>query len=184
MQRTLSLGLTGGLATGLGAATVHLAFGSIAALGFAETAARLGTGARWMTLISAGLLFWFAARIFRRTAVAAVEQPRPAQWVRCYGSALLFGLSNPLTVLLFVAAIPALTATADLHKAPLLVTGVFLGSLGWWVVLSTTVALVRGRLSPSAIALTNRATGVTLAMLGTLMLASSFGLDWRSSLFM
>jgi threonine/homoserine/homoserine lactone efflux protein len=89
-------------------------------------------------------------------------------------SAFLIGLSNPLTILLFVAAIPALTASGDLEAVPVLITGVFLGSITWWAVLSTTISLIRGRLSAGAIGLTNKASGLTLAALGTLMLVNAF----------
>jgi threonine/homoserine/homoserine lactone efflux protein len=79
-----------------------------------------------------------------------------------------------MTVLLFIAVIPALTASGDLEAIPVLVTGVFLGSITWWAILSTTTALIRGRLSAGAIALTNKASGLMLAILGTLMLANAF----------
>ncbi len=175
IQRTLAFGLVAGLATGLGAATVHVTFGSVAALGLGATMSALfGAGAQWLTCLSAGLLFWFAMRILRRTAVSGPDMPQPEGLLRSYASAFLLGLSNPLTILLFVAAIPALTARGDLEAVPVLVMGVFLGSIAWWTVLSTAIALVRGRLPAGAIALTNKASGLTLAGLGVLMLASSF----------
>jgi threonine/homoserine/homoserine lactone efflux protein len=175
IQRTLAFGLVAGLATGLGAATVHMAFGSVAALGLGATAtAWLGSGAQGLSLVSAGLLFWFAARILRRATVTDFDLPQPRGWLHSYVSAFLIGLSNPLTILLFVAAIPALTASGDLEAVPVLITGVFLGSITWWAVLSTTISLIRGRLSAGAIGLTNKASGLTLAALGTLMLVNAF----------
>jgi threonine/homoserine/homoserine lactone efflux protein len=108
--------------------------------------------------------------------VSGPDLPQPEGWLRSYASAFLFGLSNPLTILLFVAAIPALTARGDLEAVPVLVMGVFLGSIAWWTVLSTTIALIRGRLSTGAIALTNRLSGLTLAALAMLMLVNGFGL--------
>jgi putative LysE/RhtB family amino acid efflux pump len=109
-----------------------------------------------------------------RTAVTDHDLPQPKGWLHSCASAFLFGLSNPLTILLFVAAIPALTVSGDLEAVPVLVTGVFLGSITWWAILSTTTALIRDRLSASAIALTNKASGLTLAALGTLMLVKTF----------
>src|SRR3954467_4728299 len=71
IQRTLAFGLAAGLATGLGAATVHLILGSIAALGLgAALTAQLGAGAQpLLPLLSASLLLWFSVRITSRTAV-------------------------------------------------------------------------------------------------------------------
>ena len=52
----------------------------------------------------------------------------------------------------------------------------FLGSVAWWILLSTTVSLVRHRLPAQALTLTNKASGLALAGLGALMFASAFGL--------
>jgi threonine/homoserine/homoserine lactone efflux protein len=177
IHRTLAFGLLAGFATGLGAATVHLAFGSLAALGLGATmAARVGASAQVLSLLSAGLLFWFAARIMRRTTVIGPKHPQPEKWLRFYGSALLFGLSNPVTILLFAAALPAVAARSDWETAPLLIAGIFLGSITWWICLSTTIALIRTQLSCRVIAFTNKATGMTLAALGTITAANAFGL--------
>ena len=172
IQRTLSSGFAAGFSTGLGAATVHLVFGSLAALGLGTMInVLIGEGAEGLTLVSAGLLFWLAARILKRTVVIAPERPKQESWLHSYASALLFGLSNPLTILLFVGAMPAFASTSDLHTIPLLVSGLFLGSIAWWTVLSTTVFLIRDRVSAKAITVTNRVSGLTLAALGFLIIA-------------
>src|SRR5215212_2013033 len=71
IQRTLTFGLAAGLATGLGAATVHLIFGSLAAFGLgAALAAQLGAGAQTLfSVLSASLLLWFAVRTTSRMIV-------------------------------------------------------------------------------------------------------------------
>ncbi len=101
---------------------------------------------------------------------------RRAGWLRFYASAVAFGLSIPVTVVLLAACLPGLTIS-DVPKAiPALISGVFLGSVAWWILLSTTVSLVRHRLSARALTLTNKASGLALAGLGALMFASAFGL--------
>ena len=177
IQRTLASGLTAGLATGLGAATVHLVYGAIATIGLGATVgAWAGTDMRGLSLISAGLLFWFALRILRRTAVAGAGCARPERWLQVYGSAFLFGLSNPLTILLFAAMLPALTGRSQIGEAPLLIAGIFLGSILWWALLSTAIAFTRARLSAPWIATMNKGMGVTLALFGTFTAANAFGL--------
>jgi threonine/homoserine/homoserine lactone efflux protein len=175
IQRTLAFGIAAGFITGLGAATVHLAFGSIATLGIGTTLTAWAD-AQALSLVSAGLLFWFAARIMRRATVIGPACPQPERWLQLYGSTLLFGLSNPMTVLLFAAALPALTARSNPEMAPLLIAGVFLGSITWWICLSTTIALIRTHLSSRMLAFTNKAMGATLAALGTFIVLSAFGL--------
>ena len=175
IQRTLAFGMIAGLATGLGAATVHLAFGSVAALGLGTAMTALLNG-QSLTLVSACLLIWFASRTLRVTEVEGPDLPTEQGWLQSYASALLFGLSNPLTILLFAGAMPALSAASDLGTVPLLVAGVFLGSIAWWTVLSTVIAMIRNRFSTRAIVLANRASGLALGALGALMLATGLGL--------
>jgi putative LysE/RhtB family amino acid efflux pump len=76
---------------------------------------------------------------------------------------------------LFFAAFPVLTSAADLANAQVLVTGVFSGVAGWYVVLSTTVALLRQRLPAQGLKIANKASGLTLVALGVLTLANAFG---------
>jgi threonine/homoserine/homoserine lactone efflux protein len=174
IQRTLSFGLVAGMATGTGAATVHLAFGLTAALGVgAPIDEWISTGGHSLTFLTAGVLIWFAARILKRSATIGRGRLQRESWLRSFASAFLFGLSSPFTALLFVAAMPATGVTGGQHAAPLLASGVFLGSLAWWSVLSTSVALARDRLSVQAIVVVNRLSGLALAGVGVVMLAKA-----------
>jgi threonine/homoserine/homoserine lactone efflux protein len=177
IQRTLSFGLAAGLATGLAAATVQVTYGIVAVLGFSPiTTAIIGAGVNVLSVVSAALLFWFAYRIIKREVViGASNLGDTVPLARSYRDALTFGFANPLTVILFFAAFPALTSTEDLLGAPLLVGGIFAGVVGWYVALSCIVALLRDRLPERALTLTNNAAGITLALLGVLMLAHAFG---------
>ena len=54
-----------------------------------------------------------------------------------------------------------------------LVSGVFLGSAAWWILLSVGVSLVRHRISDGVLDLTNKIAGLALAALGTTMLVGT-----------
>ena len=175
IQRTLAFGLVAGLATGLAAATVQVSYGLLAVLGLLPaTAAFAGAGMNILSVGSAMLLFWFAFRIMRRElTIAQTASAGTGDIVRSYRDALTFGFANPLTVVLFFAAFPALTSADDVREAPLLVGGVFSGVIGWYVVLSSAVALLRQRLSAAALNCFNKVSGIGLASLGLVMLADS-----------
>ncbi|WP_188312012.1 LysE family translocator [Salinarimonas soli] len=173
IQQTLAFGLAAGLATGLAAATVQMTYGLIAVLGFGPAAIG-GAAMSALAVVSAVLLFWFAYRAIRRdVTLAGPAACGPARPTRSYRDALTFGFANPLTVVLFFAAFPALTSAEDLVEAPLLVGGVFTGVAGWYLALSTAVAVLRGRVSGRALNLVNKAAGLMLAVLGSLMLANA-----------
>jgi threonine/homoserine/homoserine lactone efflux protein len=176
IQRTLAFGLMAGLAIGLAAATIQVAYGIIAVLGLGPSArAWAGAGATALSLLSAALLFWFGLRILSRKVELGTGEVRGARsLLRAYADALTLGVANPLTVVLFFAVFPAL-AVVDATRAPALVGGVFAGVIGWYVLLSSAVALCRKRLSQAALNLTNKAAGLVLAGLGILIFANAFG---------
>ncbi len=177
IQQTLTFGLLAGLATGAAAATVQVTYGLFAILGFSPaTTTSLGAGAPLLSVVSAGLLFWFALRVLQvEVTVGSLATRQPHYLILSYRDALVFGYSNPLTPVLFFAAFPVLTSAADLANAQVLVVGVFSGVVGWYVVLSTTVALLRQRLPAQGLKIANKASGLTLAALGVLTLANAFG---------
>jgi threonine/homoserine/homoserine lactone efflux protein len=131
--------------------------------------------AQILSLLSGMMLFWFAGRVLRRQIlVKPAPGEKSGELLRSYRDALTFGVSNPLTGVLFFAAFPALATSASFSEAPALVSGVFAGSIGWFLVLSSTVNALRHRLSPRALDITNKASGLVLAALGMLMITSGF----------
>lgn len=169
IQRTLASGMATGLATGFGAATVHLAYSAFAVLGLGSLAQPwVEANAVSFGIASALTLLWFALRTHRCSVVLkeAGEVDR-IRLLRAYLSAIALGLTNPLTVILFLAALHAFSAQSATGP---LVAGVFLGSTVWWMMLSTMVATARSRLTPRMLALSSRFASLMLLGLGTTML--------------
>jgi putative LysE/RhtB family amino acid efflux pump len=79
-----------------------------------------------------------------------------------------------MTVMAFgaVFASAGLVAEATASSAVVATLGVALGSLSWWLVLSTGVALVRHRVSDIAIRRVNRVSGAIVVGFGLLAVAA------------
>ncbi|MFM1652514.1 LysE family transporter [Brevibacillus sp. B_LB10_24] len=78
-------------------------------------------------------------------------------------------LANPLTMMAFVGIFAGLgigSSPGDSYAAVSLVTGVFLGSAAWWIVLSVSVGLLRSRLEASFLKWINRVSGLIIAGFG------------------
>lgn len=169
IQRTLASGVATGLATGFGAATVHLTYSALAVLGLGSLARPwVEANAVGFGIVSALTLLWFAIRTHRGSIV--LQQSGDIDGVRlarAYLSAIALGLTNPLTVILFLAALHAFSTQAA--AAPL-IAGVFVGSAIWWTMLSTMVASARSRLTPRMLSLSSRFASLMLLGLGTMML--------------
>ncbi len=177
VQRTLSYGLLAGLATGLAAATVQVSYGTLAVFGVIPAAmAFVGASVAALSGLSGVLLLWFAHRTSRSGPAAGSNSPgNPTFFGQSYRQALALGYANPMTVLLFAAAFPALASVDDTAAAPLLVLGVFTGAIGWYIILSSVVSMLRQRGSTRALALSNKLTALALATLGASMLGSAIG---------
>jgi|SRR4051794_12978472 threonine/homoserine/homoserine lactone efflux protein len=169
IQRTLTSGLAAGLLTGLGAATVHVAYGAAAVAGLGAIAKPwLDAHAVALGLISAAILLGLAARAGRTTI--ALEKGSKFDSIRlshAYLSTIIIGLTNPLTPILFFAALQ----TFGSQSSSMMVAGVFLGSVAWWITLSGFAAAARARLNANLLALCGRLAGLSLVTLGAFTLA-------------
>lgn len=169
IQRTLRHGLKVGLATGLGAAVADAAYGAVGAFGVQVLLAWLQGVRVPLVLIGGAFLLWLAWRTWRTSAAGGTAGPAqvqaaPAPWPSFAGTFFLT-LSNPATVLSFVAIFGALAAQqSGAAAAPgLLVAGVLLGSALWWLTLCAAVARLRHRFGARAQQGVGRVSAVMLA---------------------
>lgn len=172
VQRTLAGGLATGLATGFGVATVHLTYGTLMAHWGAAFAAATPHPAP-LSLVSGTVLLAFAIRTLRSVPVLRDGSPPRRNLAATYGSAVGLALTNPITPVLFMAAMPAVLAATIGHSArpfPGLVAGVFLGSLGWWIALNTLVSVLRQHVTSRLLDRMNKVAGLLLAALAVSML--------------
>jgi len=174
IRRTLAHGRWAGLLTGLGAATADAFYGSIAAFGLTALASILIGQGPWLRPVGAGLLGILGVRALASRSEAATESLPPSGLARAYVTALGLTLTNPLTILSFAGAYAALglgTRAASMTLAVSMVAGVFLGSVSWWVTLTTLVGSLRHRLGPAFTVWVNRFSGaLLLAFAGAILL--------------
>lgn len=146
IQRTLQFGRAAGLATGLGAALADGVYGAIGAFGITVLMHALIAQRVWLAGIGAVLLLAMAWRIARQPPRERRDgEAARAPLVRLFAGTFMLTLSNPTTILSFLAVFGAL-AGATAPTAPwLMVAGVVIGSALWWLLLSTAVGAVRHR---------------------------------------
>ena len=175
IRRTLENGGWSGLATGLGAATADGMYGAIAAFGISAVSSRLVDYQDPIRLLGGVALMYIGWRMFG-TNPGASAKPASAQGVGgAYVSAVLLTLTNPETILYFVAVFAGLgLASSDTtgSRAAVLVTGVFIGSAAWWLFLVGLVSRFRRFLTPTRRIWINRFSGSILIAFGALALFS------------
>jgi threonine/homoserine/homoserine lactone efflux protein len=188
IRRTLADGMGTGLVAGLGAATADAAYGAIAGFGLSSLSGFLVRQQTGLELCGGAFLCYLGARtFFAAPAPAAAVSPSgaaapadaPSGWPSVYGSTLFLTLSNPSTLLSFVAVFAGLGlgAAPDRLAAATLVAGVFLGSALWWLILSAGIGLMRSGVTAARMLVINRLSGAVLAAFGLYALARGL-LGW------
>lgn len=172
IQRSLQHGRAVGLATGLGAAVADAAYGAVGAFGVAAVMQALQAVRVPLALAGGGFLLWLAWRSWHaapahKAADGAADEttaPRAAPGLlTSFAATFVLTLSNPATILSFIAIFGSMAGRGAMASPAWLVAGVLVGSALWWLLLSTTVGLLRERFNAGAQRWVARASALALA---------------------
>lgn len=177
IERTLAGGRVSGYATGAGIATADALYAAVAAFGLTALTAALTGAQDWVRLVGGvALIYIGTATALARSAGAAPGGRATVQ--TSYGSALLLTLANPQTILMFAgifAGAGLATGSGGWPAAATTVAGVYAGSLAWWLLLVSVVAIVRDRLGGTALRWVTRSSGAAIAIFGVLTAVAGAG---------
>lgn len=165
IQRTLAHGRLVGVATGLGAAVADAAYGAVGAYGVSALIVALQAARVPLVLLGGAFLLWLAGRTWhaapaREGAVLAAAPSLAAS----FAGTFVLTLSNPATILSFVAIFGTLAGSLQAPASPaLMVLGVLAGSALWWLLLCAAVGALRSRFDARAQRWVGRISALMLA---------------------
>lgn len=164
IRRTLQHGRLAGFVSGLGAAAADFLYALAAAAGVAVLLGPIREHEQIVRLAGGILLLAIGARILmEKPQPESAETPR-VSLARCFGSTFLLTITNPLTILSFLAMYSGLGAAG---AASLVVAlGVLVGSAAWWLTLSGIAGLLRARIGAGSLRVISYAAGVIIAGFG------------------
>jgi threonine/homoserine/homoserine lactone efflux protein len=174
IRRTLMQGRSMGLLTGLGAATADAMYGAIAGFGLTFVSTVLVDQAGWLQLVGGLFLCYLGVKILLDKPASETVSASSKTLVGAYFSTVFLTLTNPATILSFVAVFAGLGLAStqyDYGAAAILVVGVFLGSALWWLLLSGGVNLLRHRFALNHLHWLNRISGIVILVFGILALS-------------
>lgn len=176
IRKTIQFGRLSGFCSGLGAAVADAIYAIIAAFGLTFVSDFIAQGQFWLRLIGGAFLIYLGLRTFFA---------HPQETMGAHGShktlfadflsTFFLTLTNPLTVLSFLAVFAGLgltTFTGGYASATCLVLGVLLGSTFWWLILSEGVTLFRKKVSQRVMGWINRIAGIMIMAFGLLAWSS------------
>ena len=167
-SRTLRRGRLSGLISGFGAATADALYGAIAGFSITFLIDFLEREEFWIRVIGGLLLVGFGVFYFCKPAQGVSLPGEDGAAGSDYSSTLLLTLTNPTTVLSFLAVLAALGMGGQRlwWLTFLLVGGIFCGSMLWWVTLVLMVNRFRDRLDQRAMRTLNRIAGLAIGGFG------------------
>ena len=174
IRTTLRYGFAPGLAVGAGAAAVDTVYGGLGLLGAASllvvAPVRVALG-----LLGAGVLVAMGARTLwaaHRVRIGLEVRAEVVTPARAWRTALAATASNPLTIASWATAFAAASTASVVggwQDGLALLTGIGLGSIGWFVVLTTGVAVAGRRLGDRAVQAADVVAGAGLVGFGALL---------------
>lgn len=174
IRRTLSNGMLSGILSGLGTATADALYGCIAAFGLTVISAFLVDNQSHFRLIGGLFLLYLGYTTFRSNPPALDNADGSGKgFLGDYVSSLFLTLTNPMTIISFAAIFAGLgvgQTSGNFTLAGLLVFGVFIGSMLWWLILSRMVIMFRSRLDQKRLKWANQFSGIVIAAFGLMSL--------------
>jgi threonine/homoserine/homoserine lactone efflux protein len=169
IHRTLETGWRSGVMSGLGAAAADMLYGGVAGFSITLVVQFLVREQFWIRLFGGILLVIIGISYFfkRPEPLNGPKQDRRSAYSDLR-STFLLTLTNPTTVLSFLALLAALGMGNPRHwwLTVFLVGGIFCGSMVWWIVLSSIVNRFHDRFNDRALLLMNRIAGIAIGGFG------------------
>jgi threonine/homoserine/homoserine lactone efflux protein len=165
IRRTLVHGRLAGLASGLGAALADTVFGAIAAFGISMLQTFLDEAHVAISLVGAAILVGMGVKLLRQPKPEISAGTDPTDLLGDFTSTLLLTLTNPITVLSFMAVFAAFGVRPDGQIGLddwLLLAGVAAGATIWWVLVVEAVSLFRDRFTTTGLTWANRIAAIVI----------------------
>ncbi|NQU31167.1 MAG: LysE family transporter [Anaerolineae bacterium] len=174
IRRTLAKGQLAGFISGLGAATADGIYGCIAGFGLTFISQFLVDQENWLRLLGGLFLLYLGIKTFLAETTEVAIQGSEKGLFGAYISTFFLTLTNPLTILSFVAIFAGMgivNSDGNYSSAMMLVLGVFIGSMLWWTLLSSGASFFQKKINADGMAWINKISGLIITGFGVVALS-------------
>lgn len=174
MHRTIARGWKAGVIAGVGAAAADTLYGAMAGFSIIFVIELLIREIFWVRLFGGILLIGIGVSYLLRSP-RPLDPGKESTTHSDVTSAFLLNLTNPTTVLSFLAVLAALRMGEQRlwWQTVFLVTGIFCGSMAWWITLGAVVNHFRDRMNDRMMLWMNRVAGLAIGGFGIVTLILS-----------
>ena len=175
VSRTVTKSWLSGVISGLGAAVADSFYGAIAGFSISFVIDFLLREQKNLRFFGGFLLIGLGVWYYFKKAPAEREKKEGEVEHTDFVSTFLLALTNPTTVLSFLAVLAVLGLGKHSIGWPTLglVVGIFAGSMAWWLLLTGVTHRLRDKFNDKAMAWMNRIGGLAIGAFGIIMIVVS-----------
>lgn len=173
IRKTLELGFMGGLAVGFGAALADSTYGLVATVGLNVISHLLLERMAFIKIIGGLFLIYWAYIEIKSISSQDMEYfGETKQLSKVISKVFLLTISNPIMIFTFMGIFVTIGgASITIKESLVMVIGIFLGSMTWWIILGSVIVKIKHKLRESWL---HRIRYITAFMLGCLGLMAIF----------
>ncbi|MBI5541961.1 MAG: LysE family transporter [Bacteroidia bacterium] len=178
IQKTLNKGRWAGMVSGAGAATSDTFFAIIAAFGISFISDFIEQQQFVLRIVGSAILILLGLRIFLTNPAIQIRKQKfkKNNLLADFISIFFLTLSNPVTVFVFGAVFASsglIKVQNSFFDLVLLVVGVFVGAMFWWLILVNFVNLFRSKFRLKRLWWINKITGAVIVLFGLFVLVAT-----------
>ncbi|MBN8828607.1 MAG: LysE family translocator [Sphingobacteriia bacterium] len=141
IKNSLNRGAKLGLVTGLGAAVADSIYGVIAGAGLTALTNFFINHVSYIHILGGSFLIYLAYKEFKSKPAninSPVNSSNNKTMLETFFSSLILTLTNPITIISFLSLYAVITNDVlNLSSILAVMTGIFVGSMIWWIILTT-----------------------------------------------
>lgn len=170
IQRAVTDGRLHGILSGVGVATADSFYAAVTFFGLTAISGLIIAHQYSLRFAAGVVLILVGIRIFLSIPSPMNVKTEHETYLKDYLSMVAIAIANPLTLIFFIAILPGFGVVFHGNSvlfATEFVSGVFLGSTLWWIILCGAIGSVRSRISADYLRLINRISGVMIVCFGS-----------------
>jgi threonine/homoserine/homoserine lactone efflux protein len=162
-----------GIVSGIGVASADSFYAAVSFLGLTIISGLIIAQQDLFRSLAGIVLIFVGIQVFLSVPTVPGAQAGHETYLKDFLSTAAIAIANPLTLIFFMVIVPGFGVVIhgnSILSAVEFVSGVFFGSVVWWVLLCGSIGTVRTRISGKNLGLINRISGIFISCFGAGML--------------
>lgn len=149
IRKTLELGFIGAISVGLGACVGDLIYAIIAVTGISALSAFLLENAFIIKIVGGIFLIYLGIKELKNEMPASDNiTSHRKHFLKLSTQTMFLTLTSPLTIMTFIGVFASISGTVvTMQDSIIMVVGIFIGSMTWWMILGKIVTTTKRYLS-------------------------------------